>query len=345
MSSPSDTLGRPLRNLRISVTDRCNLRCSYCMPEESYVWLPRPDILTFEELERLVHVFTRLGVERVRLTGGEPLLRHALPELVRRIAAVPELTDLALTTNATRLADAADTLRAAGLRRVTISLDTLRRERFLELCRRDELDTTLAGIEAACRAGFDAVKLNTVVMRGKNDDEVSELLAFGRERGIEVRFIEYMDVGGATRWDWKEVVTKDELLARIAQDFGPPTEVRSQNAREASAPADRYRLPDGTVFGLIASTSQPFCAACDRARLTADGTFYTCLYAREGLDLRAPLRAGASDEALAALLRATWEGRTDRGAEVRLEAASRGRFASRDDLRENPRLEMHTRGG
>jgi len=340
--APLDRLGRPLRNLRLSVTDRCNLRCSYCMPEEEYVWLPRGDILSFEELARLADVFTSLGVEKIRLTGGEPLLRRDLALLVRMLAARPGLRDLALTTNGVLLAEQAAELAAAGLARVTVSLDTLRPERFRLLTRRDEHARVLAGIEAARAAGFRDTKLNTVVLRGVNDDELVELLEFARERGLELRFIEYMDVGGATGWNAASVVSRAEMLARIAQRLGPATPDASD---DPSAPAERFRLADGTRFGIIASTTEPFCRSCDRARLTADGLWYTCLYAPNGTDLRAPLRRGASDEELAARVLGVWRERTDRGAEERLALAERRRLAEVDELRTDPHLEMHTRGG
>ncbi|HEX9794325.1 MAG TPA: GTP 3',8-cyclase MoaA [Planctomycetota bacterium] len=335
-----DAYDRPLRSLRVSVTDRCNLRCGYCMPEQEYTWLPRADLLGFEELDRLVGVFAGLGVDRVRLTGGEPLLRRDLPRLVALLAARPQLRDLALTTNALLLADQAAALRAAGLQRLNVSLDTLDRERFRELTRRDELGRALAGIEAAAAAGFRGTKLNTVVMRGINDSELSKLLDFGRAQGLEVRFIEYMDVGGATGWTRERVVSRAEILAAIEAESGPLQALPGQG----SAPAARFERADGTRFGIVSSTTAPFCAACDRSRLTADGSWYTCLYAAQGLNLRSPLRAGASDAELAALLSGAWRLRADRGAEERLAAAHRAPLAAAA-LRADPHLEMHTRGG
>jgi GTP 3',8-cyclase len=345
-----DALGRPLRNLRLSVTDRCNLRCSYCMPEPDYVWLPRSELLSFEELTRLVQVFCSLGVDRVRLTGGEPLLRHELPELVRRLAAEPRLQDLALTTNGVLLSDLAAPLRAAGLGRVTVSLDTLSAEKFRELTRRDEHARVLAGIQAVEEAGWKGLKLDCVVMRGRNDDELLSLLAFAKEHRAELRFIEYMDVGGATRWKREDVVSRVEMLERITGAHGPVEALLEDASPEplpfrGRAPAERFRLSDGTTFGIIASTTAPFCKSCDRSRVTADGTWFLCLYARSGLNLRQALRGGASDEALANLLRLTWQRRTDRGAEQRLALQHRGASAGVAELREDPRLEMHTRGG
>jgi GTP 3',8-cyclase len=335
-----DTFGRPLRNLRLSVTDRCNLRCSYCMPEAEYTWLPREDILHFEEVERLVDVFLDLGADKVRLTGGEPLLRRDLPSLVARLASRPRIRDLAMTTNAVLLADHAAALKDAGLHRLTVSLDTLHADRFKALTRYDELDRVLRGIDAAAPL-FPGFKIDTVVIRGVNDDELSALLAYGRERGAEVRFIEYMDVGGATHWSTERVLSRAAILEQLAREHGAIEPI----VEHTSAPADRYRLGDGTIFGIISSTTQPFCADCDRSRLTADGVWYLCLYARRGIDLRKSLRAGASTAELTALVQSVWSGRTDRGAEDRLAARDRSPLIPLETLKRDPHLEMHTRGG
>ena len=337
-----DRFGRPRRALRVSVTDRCNLRCRYCMPEDEYVWLPRASLLTFEELTRLVGVFAGLGVAKVRLTGGEPLLRHDLATLAGMLGRVPGVTDVALTTNGLLLARQAAALRAAGLRRVTVSLDTLRPERMREFARSTGHADVLAGLTAAQQAGFAPLKLNTVVVRGFNDDEVEDLVEFARERGAEPRFIEYMDVGGATRWSPEQVVSRDELLRRLAARYGAVTPLPEPGG---SAPAERFRLPDGMTVGIIASTTAPFCGTCDRGRLTADGTFFLCLYAERGLDLREPLRAGASDDDLARLVVEAWRGRVDRGAEARLAVARREALVTVSGLRADPHREMHTRGG
>ncbi len=337
-----DRLLRPLRNLRISVTDRCNLRCAYCMPEDDYVWLPRERLLSFEEIVELVDVFTALGVDRVRLTGGEPLLRRELPALVSLLAARPALRDVALTTNGILLAPVARDLARAGLHRVTVSLDTLRRDRFVSIARRDALADVLAGIEAAGAAGFAGQqKIDTVLMRGVNDDEIVPLVEHAKRVGAEVRFIEYMDVGGATRWSMRDVVPRSEILERLARELGPVEEI----VERSSAPAERFRLRDGTTVGIIASTTAPFCRSCDRARLTADGVLFFCLYGRKGLDLRSLQRAGASREEIAAAITAAWTARDDRGAEERLAAAERAPLAAREALRTDPHLEMHTRGG
>ena len=337
----ADAFGRPLRNLRISVTDRCNMRCRYCMPEAEYVWLPRQSILTFEEIDRLVGILTPLGVRKTRLTGGEPLLRHDLPTLVRLLARREAIRDVALTTNGILLGREAAALRAAGLRRVTVSLDTLRPERMIEFARSARHAEVIEGIDAARAAGFESIKLNVVVIRGYNDDEVLALLEFARERGLEIRFIEYMDVGGATRWAMDQVVSQAEMLEWVTRCYGPVTPLPN----DAWAPAERFRLTDGTTFGIIASTTAPFCRTCDRARLTADGTLLLCLYGEQGLDLRALLRGGATDDEIAERIRATWAARTDREAEARAGLAERGVLHQLESLRADPRREMHTRGG
>jgi GTP 3',8-cyclase len=335
-------LGRPLGTLRLSVTDRCNLRCHYCMPEEDYLWLPREDLLTFEEIVTLADLTGELGATRVRLTGGEPLLRRDLPALVARLAERPWLDDLALTTNGVLLADHAADLRRAGLRRVTVSLDTLRRDRFRRLTRIDALPQVLAGIDAVRRAGFSGLKLDAVITRGENDDELVELLEFARGVDAEIRFIEYMDVGGATDWRPEAVVSSEEMLERVRERYGPVQTIREPGS---SAPATRYQLADGLTFGIIASTTQPFCRTCDRARLTADGVLLLCLYAQHGTDLRRPLRAGASRETLKRLLEAVWQGRADRGAEERAGLRQRGAYIPIRLLKKDAHLEMHTRGG
>jgi GTP 3',8-cyclase len=312
------------------------------MPEDEYVWLPRTSILTYEELDRLTRVFVSLGVSKVRLTGGEPLVRHDLSALVQLLSEIAGLGDLALTTNGLLLARQAQGLRAAGLRRITVSLDTLRAERMRDFARSERHADVIAGIGAASEAGFDPLKINTVVVRGFNDDEILDLLMFARDRAAELRFIEYMDVGGATQWRRDAVVSREEILARIAARFGT---IEAITPPDSAAPAERFRLDDGTTFGVIASTTAPFCRTCDRGRLTADGRFYGCLYAADGLDLREPLRAGASDAELAALLTTTWQARADRGAEERLRITHRGVLAAAAELRADPHLEMHTRGG
>lgn len=331
-----------MRTLRVSVTDRCNLRCHYCMPQEDYAWLPREDLLSFEEIAGLVDLFGDLGVDRVRITGGEPLLRRDLPKLISLLALKPWVRDLALTTNGVLLADAVPDLRAAGLHRLTVSLDTLRGDRFRRLARIDALPHVLAGIAAVRRAGFPSLKIDTVVSRGDNDDELVDLLEFAREEGAELRFIEYMDVGGAIEWRPEAVVSRAEMLARIVDRYG---RVEPLPHPGSSAPAERFLLPTGQTFGIIASTTQPFCAACDRARLTADGVLLLCLYAQHGTDLRRPLRAGASHETLRRMIDAVWQGRADRGAEERQRVGERGVYIPVRALKKDAHLEMHTRGG
>lgn len=343
MSAVRDRLDRPLGSLRISVTDRCNLRCRYCMPEEEYTWLPRTSLLAFEEIERLAAAFARLGVRKIRLTGGEPLLRRDLSHLVQRLVGVPGVEQVALTTNGLLLAGQAALLRAAGLDRVTVSLDTLRQERMAEFAKSTHHGDALAGIATALQSGFASVKLNTVVVRGYNDDELVELARFAVRAGIEPRFIEYMDVGGATDWRADQVFDRGAILARLAEAFGTFEAVPRDD--DPRAPAERFRFADGTIVGIIASTTAPFCRDCDRARLTADGVFYRCLYAQDGLDLRTPLRDGASDADLEELLRSAWRERTDRGAEMRAAMPARGVLVPLEGLRADPRKEMHTRGG
>jgi GTP 3',8-cyclase len=311
------------------------------MPEEEYTWLPRTDLLSFEELTRITTLFAELGVDRVRLTGGEPLVRRHLPNLIGMLKAIPGIGDVALTTNGVLLEDHCADLAAAGLDRVTVSLDSADSSRYRDLTQRDALPRVLAGIRAAGAAGFGALKLNAVVLRGFNDSELASLLGVAREASAVLRFIEYMDVGGATQWSTDSVVPRDEILTRLSDHFGT-----IEHLEATSAPARRYRLPDGTIFGIIASTSAPFCESCNRCRLTADGMLYTCLYARDGVDLRAPLRAGASDAELKEIVELAWSARNDRGAEERLRLAeTRAPLASSGELKGNPHLEMHTRGG
>ncbi len=349
-----DRLGRPLESLRLSVTDRCNLRCLYCMPEEDYIWLPREELLSFEELARLVEIFTGLGVSRVRLTGGEPLLRQNLDRLVALLAQNSRVEDLALTTNGILFSDQADALKRAGLGRVTISLDTLRPARFRQMTRRDEHHRVLSAFDAARRAGFTGTKADAVIVRGENDDEIADLIEFGRANGAEVRFIEYMDVLGATKWSMAKVVSRSEILQHLERRYGKITPA----GEASSAPATRFLLPDGTVFGIIASTTAPFCRTCDRSRITADGFWYRCLYATDGTDLRKLVRGGAgsssasrasadadADAEIARVIEEAWRGREDRGAEERAAGSRREAFIRIEELRRDPHLEMHTRGG
>ncbi len=338
-----DTFDRPLRSLRVSVTDRCNLRCRYCMPEDEYAWLPRETLLSFEEINRLVEIFAEFGVDKVRLTGGEPLLRRDLPTLIRLLRQQAAIQDIALTTNGILLDEQAESLRDAGLHRLTVSLDTLKPGKFRDLTKRDSFERVLRGIEHSRAVGLTGLKLDTVAIKGFNDDELVGLIEYGKSVEAEVRFIEYMDVGGANDWDMAKVFSQAEILESLRQAYGPIDPIRENS----SAPAARFRLPDGTTFGIIPSTTAPFCATCDRSRLTADGLWYLCLYARHGLDLREPLRMN-DHAAVRARIRSGWQQRIDRGAEERkaLESSSgRGQFIRLDELRQDPHLEMHARGG
>jgi GTP 3',8-cyclase len=303
-----DPFGRTIRDLRISVTDRCNFRCTYCMPEEGMVWVPRSEVLTFEEIERLARIFVeRFAVDGLRLTGGEPTVRAHLPVLVRKLAGlrVPadsaspfagRAPDIALTTNGATFRLVAEELRQSGLHRVNISLDTLQADRFVQMTRRDELVRVLDGIEAAKEAGFSPVKINAVVQRGVNDDEVVDLARFGRDRGVEVRFIEFMPLDAGGHWMSDDVVTQDEIVAAIDAVF-PLEPVAGRGA----APANTWRYRDGHgTIGVIPSVSKPFCGDCDRVRITADGQFRTCLFATTEFDLRKLLREGADDDVVAA---------------------------------------------
>jgi len=316
---PRDTRGRPLHDLRISVTDRCNFRCVYCMPRavfgRDHAFLPRAELLTFEEIARLVEISTRLGVEKVRLTGGEPLVRRELPTLVRMLAAIPGVHDLTLTTNGVLLPEHAEELKDAGLHRVTVSLDADDDATFTRMNDAGvPVSRVLAGIEAAEAAGLGPIKLNMVVKRGWNEHAILPMARRFRGTGRILRFIEYMDVGHSNGWRLDEVITADEILSTIAAEFPlepmPPT--------KAGEVAERFRYADGAgEIGIIASVSRPFCGDCSRARLSADGQLYTCLFATTGHDLRAVLRGGASDAELESTLRGIWEMRDDRYSEIR----------------------------
>lgn len=319
----ADRMGRPLGDLRISVTDRCNFRCAYCMPRAVYgpdhPFLARAELLTFEEIERLARVFVGLGVRKLRLTGGEPLLRRNLPELIRRLA--PLGAPIALTTNGSLLRLQAAALRSAGLTRLTVSLDTLDPAIFRRMNDADfGPDDVLAGIAAAEAAGFSALKINAVVRRGVNEDSVADLARRFRGSGHVLRFIEYMDVGESNGWQLQDVVPAGEILQRVVA--AAPDTALDPVARETRGEvATRYRYRDGSgEIGIISSVSQPFCGDCVRARLSADGKIFTCLFAAQGSDIKSPLRAGASDEELASAIAALWQRRTDRYSELRSQA-------------------------
>jgi cyclic pyranopterin phosphate synthase len=314
-----DRLRRPLRDLRISVTDRCNLRCPYCMPEEiygeGYRFLPKGDLLSFEEIERLARLCVGLGAEKIRVTGGEPLLRHQLPRLLEKLAAIPGLRDLALTTNGLLLAKQARELRDAGLARITVSLDSLEPEVFRRMSGRGPgPERVLEGIEAAERVGLRPIKINCVVQRGVNEAGVVDLARRFRGSGHIVRFIEFMDVGTLNQWELSQVVPAREIVERISAEF-PLEPVAPNHPGEV---AERYRYLDGSgEIGVIASVTSPFCGSCTRARLTIEGKLVTCLFAADGSDLRTPMRAGASDAELESLIAGVWSRRRDRYSEQR----------------------------
>ena len=336
--APRDAHGRALRDLRISVTDRCNFRCPYCMPEEifgeAFPFQQRSEILRFEEIVRLARLFASLGAEKLRLTGGEPLLRAQLPRLVEELVAIEGVRDVALTTNAVLLPRHAEALASAGLGRVTISLDALDPEVFRRMSGgRSEPEQVLDGIAAAERAGLTPIKINTVVQRGANEGEVVALAEKFRGTGHIVRFIEFMDVGTTNAWDHSQVVPAAEILDRISSEF--PLEPVDPNY--PGEVARRYRYADGGgEIGIIASVTQPFCGGCTRARLSADGQLFTCLFGVEGRDLRTPLREGASDEALLERIAGTWLRRRDRYSEERADRAA---------VRKRRKVEMFQIGG
>ncbi|MEZ4334569.1 MAG: GTP 3',8-cyclase MoaA [Myxococcota bacterium] len=339
----ADRLGRPLRDLRISVTDRCNFRCPYCMPAEifgeKYAFLPRKDILTFEELERLVRLFVELGVEKIRITGGEPLLRHGLDTLVARLAALSPDLDIALTTNGSLLPRYAAGLARAGLRRITVSLDSLDPAVFHRMSgERFSVERVLEGIAAAEAAGFRSLKINCVVQRGVNDEGLVDLARHFHGTGHILRFIEFMDVGTRNQWRMEEVVTGAEIVERIGAIL--PLEPIEPNYRGEVAARWRY-LDGGGEIGVITSVSQPFCGACTRARLTTEGSLVTCLFATGGIDLRTPLRDGSSDDVLRERIAATWSSRRDRYSEERQQLLQ----IDGTTPRRGERVEMYQVGG
>jgi cyclic pyranopterin phosphate synthase len=308
-----DSFGRVVRDLRISVTDRCNFRCTYCMPAEGMTWLDRSEVLTYEEIERVARICVeKFGVDSLRLTGGEPTVRAHLPQLIAKLAALclPDGTkpDIALTTNGATLRNIAVELRDAGLDRINVSLDSLKPERFFAMTRRDELHNVLAGIAEAQAAGFSPMKVNAVVERGANDDEILDLVRYGRDNNVEVRFIEFMPLDATNEWERNKVVSQDEIVATIAAEF--PLELMPSRG---AAPADRWRFLDGKgTVGVIPSVTHPFCGDCDRVRLTSDGQFRTCLFATDESDIRSLLRNGGTDEEIAELIQvavgAKWAG-------------------------------------
>jgi cyclic pyranopterin phosphate synthase len=305
-----DSYGRLHDNLRISVTDRCNIRCFYCMPEHDVQFVKRSEILDFEEIERFARVAAALGIVKLRVTGGEPLVRRDLPKLIRRLAAIPGIRDLALTTNGVLLPDLAEPLYEAGLRRINVHLDTLDRERFIRITRRDELGKILAGLDLSKRLGYSRIKLNAVAVKNLVEPDIVPLARYARENGFEVRYIEFMPLDAQNLWDRGKVLLADEIIDTLSREIAPLTPVPDPDPR---APASEYDFADGIGrVGFIASVSRPFCLNCNRIRLTADGKLRYCLFAIEEDDVKSLMRAGASDEEIAALIRRNlagkWEG-------------------------------------
>ncbi len=305
-----DTFGRLHNNLRVSVTDRCNIRCFYCMPEHPVEFVPRREILTFEEIERFVRITVRLGIRKVRVTGGEPLVRKGLPELIRMLSTIDGIEDLALTTNGILLDQLAEPLYEAGLRRINIHLDTLDRERFRQITRRDELDRVLAGIEVCRRLGYSPIKINVVAVKDLIEPDLVPLARFGREKGLEIRYIEFMPLDAQGLWQRDKVLFAGEILERLSREIGP---LRQAGDGDPLRPAAEYVFADGAGrVGFIRSVSDPFCRNCNRIRLTADGKLRYCLFALEETDVKGLLRSGAADEEIISVIRSTvrakWEG-------------------------------------
>src|SRR6185369_5271145 len=317
MQTLLDKLGRPVRDLRISVTDRCNFRCTYCMPFDEYVWVDHKEILTFEEIVRLTRIFVEFGVDKVRITGGEPLVRQGLEVLVAQLSVIDGLDDICLTTNGALLADKVAALKAAGLNRINVSIDTLSPEKFRQITQRGDLSKVLEGLFAAKEHGIQPIKLNAVIERGLNDSDIIELVEFSREHGFGMRFIEYMDVGNSNNWKSDKLVSKKEILEIINARFP----VREIGRNYGTAPSVDYEFVDGSGdIGVIASVTEPFCSSCTRARLTAEGRMVTCLFSNMGHDLKSMLRNGASDDDLRQVIGGIWLGRDDRYSDERLEA-------------------------
>ncbi len=336
--SLKDTLGRALKDLRISVTDRCNYRCRYCMPLDKYEWFDRREILTFEEITRLARIFLQLGVDEVRLTGGEPLLRHGLEDLVSQLAALDGLKDLSLTTNASLLSEMAAPLARAGLKRINVSLDTINRDKFQFMTRRNDLRNVLRGLAAAGRHNLNPIKINTVVEGGVNDDDILELVEFSRKNGFWIRFIEFMDVGNSNNWVSDKMVSKGEILDRINARYP----LKEAGRHDASAPSVEYQFLDGIGnVGVIASVTEPFCRGCTRARLTADGRLVMCLFSDKSHDLKKIIRDGANDRDLLDFIRAAWSERANRYSEKRLEAMNSGEYQPNS----RKKMEMISLGG
>jgi cyclic pyranopterin phosphate synthase len=333
-----DALNRPLIDLRISVTDRCNFRCTYCMPLDEYEWIDKKEILSFEEITRLAKLFVGLGVEKIRLTGGEPLVRQNLERLIANLSGIAGLKDICLTTNGALLADKIQNLKAAGLQRINISVDTLDPEKFKRMTKRGDLGKVLEGIFAAKKHGLHPIKLNAVVERGVNDNDILDLVEFCRDNGFSMRFIEYMDVGNSNNWTSDKLVSKREIIQTIQSRYP----LREVGRDHGSAPSVDYAFVDGAGdVGVIASVTEPFCSSCTRMRLTADGKLVTCLFSQLGFDVKSYLRSEASDEQLAAILGNLWQGRQDRYSQERLEAMRSATY----DPKTHKKIEMISLGG
>src|SRR5215470_4898836 len=333
-----DSLNRPMLDLRISVTDRCNFRCTYCMPFDEYTWIERNQVLSFEEIERVARLFLDFGIQKVRLAGGEPLVRKDLDQLIARLSRIERLADISLTTNGALLDELAAKLYAAGLRRINVSIDSLRPDRFTALTKRGNLDDVVRGLFAAKKAGFNPIKINAVVIRGTNDDEIVDLVEFARQNSFEMRFIEYMDVGNANAWSLEKTVTKKEIL-EVGHSRFP---VREVGREHGSAPAVDYEFLDGMgEIGIIGSVTEPFCSSCTRVRLTADGKLVTCLFAESGFDLKGVLRSGASDDDIATQVSRIWSARADRYSDLRWEQVRSGSYQPG----QHKKIEMITLGG
>ena len=333
-----DAHNRPIKDLRISVTDRCNFRCTYCMPLDEYAWIDKKEILTFEEISRLATLFVELGVEKIRLTGGEPLVRQNLDHLVAKLSAIDSLKDLCLTTNAALLADQIQALKRAGLKRVNISIDSLDAERFKRMTKRGDLGKVLDGIFAAKAAELAPIKLNAVVERGVNDDDIIPLVEFSREHGFAMRFIEYMDVGNSNNWTSAKLVSKKEIINKIHARYP----LREVGRDQGSAPSVDYEFVDGRGdIGVIASVTEPFCSSCTRIRLTADGKIVTCLFSQVGHDVKTLLRGGVSDSEIRNFLTSIWQKRTDSYSVERLQALNSANY----DPKSHKKIEMISLGG
>ncbi|MGZ8464420.1 MAG: GTP 3',8-cyclase MoaA [Candidatus Binatia bacterium] len=333
-----DSFNRPLKDLRISVTDRCNFRCTYCMPLDEYAWIDKKEILTFEEIARIAKLFIERGVEKIRLTGGEPLVRQDLHRLIEKLAPLDGLMDLCLTTNGALLASQIGALAKAGLKRVNVSIDTLDADKFKRMTKRGDLDKVLEGIFAAKAAGMAPLKLNAVIERGVNDDDILPLVEFSRANGFAMRFIEYMDVGNSNNWTSAKLVAKKQIIETIHARYP----LREIGRDQGSAPSVDYEFLDGQGdIGVIASVTEPFCSSCTRSRITADGKFVTCLFSDVGHDLKAQLRSGASDDEVGQFITKIWSGRTDRYSADRLTALNTSNY----DPKNHKKIEMISLGG